>query len=559
MNSLTYDAAQKEAIESGASRTIVIAGPGAGKTRTLVGRIQHQLKQGVSPSRIVAVTFTCAAAAVIQERLGVKIGYAGTLHSFLYRLICRHAELLGLGDNPAIVDEERAADILNQVRLEQRYKGSDASIKEALQDRTKHSNPTPAQLVAIAYCRRLRNSNALDFDSIIAIGKDLLTKHRANLFWQYDEVLIDEAQDASEAFFDIYEAFPCKRLFMVGDADQSIMSFMGASDRFQRTANLPWHGSNRFRLETNYRSATSICATAQTLIEKNAGRFPKRISPRNDAPAGHVELVECKGEEEEVKFIAMKIRELQCEQSCAVLVRTNALREQYALALAAYGIPIASKSKQTEPADWRIVKSFLSCLSAPENDMAAEGFLIALRGKDAAEQSRREAITAQTSINQHCLHLPQLDRAFDALMYFSNVTQNKKPSAESLAKLEAAHKLLYEDSTTADLLIALSEKINIDEPVAGVRVITLHSAKGQEFNTVFMPAFCEGIIPSSRDANDAAALRESRRLAYVGFTRAEQNLFVSYTQTRQERFGRRECLQQMCSRFAAEAELGNER
>lgn len=230
-----YDAAQLAAIRSDAERTLVVAGPGAGKTKTLVGRIRHIIDElGVEPKHVAAVTYTNASARVIVERVGVPLGHAGTIHSLMYRLICKHRDILGYGENPGIVDNKVSETLLFKTRNEHRYRGTEAELSEALKDWSRHSSPSPSQAVVIAYRRKLRNGNALDFDGIIHWGKVLLTDHANQLRWNYDHVLLDEAQDASDAMWAIFDAMPCNRFFAVGDNDQSIMHFAGSSDGFDR-------------------------------------------------------------------------------------------------------------------------------------------------------------------------------------------------------------------------------------------------------------------------------------------------------------------------------------
>lgn len=233
-NNVQYDADQLCAIRSTGTKTLVLAGPGAGKTKTLTGRIRYIIDDvGVSPKCIAAVTYTNASARVIVDRVGVALGHAGTIHSLLYRLICRHNDIVGCGENPVIIDEEASEMLILKTCSEHRYRGNEAALLEAMKDWSRHSNPSPQQAVVMAYRRKLRNGNALDFDSIIHWGRVLLVDHANQVRWSYSDVLLDEAQDCSDDMWSIFDAMPCKRFFAVGDGDQSIMSFTGASDGFQ--------------------------------------------------------------------------------------------------------------------------------------------------------------------------------------------------------------------------------------------------------------------------------------------------------------------------------------
>jgi superfamily I DNA/RNA helicase len=301
-----------------------------------------------------------------------------------------------------------------------------------------------------------------------------------------------------------------------------------------------------FKLETNYRCCHAVARAAENLIKAGGGDM--RVIPRPDAPEGKVEVTSHIDFDAEVKYIASKIHELDCSNSCAVLVRNNALAAEYTKALEGRGFPLAKREQAEVPQDWPVVRAFLAALQQPDNDLLSEAFIAALKGQEQAEASRRAAISKQCSINESSLHFPQLETAHSAVGYIAAT----KPSAESLTRLKEAAALLDEDATVSDLLIALADPPKAVTATPGVVLSTVHSAKGMEFRVVFLPAFEEGCFPSNRkDMNEA----EERRVAYVAITRAESNLFISWCRTRQEKFGRYETLDRQPSRFLKEAGL----
>ncbi len=549
MTNIHYDAAQLAAVRSGAPRTLVLSAAGSGKTAMIVGHVRHLLDTGVQPGRVVCLTYTTAAAKVMSDRMGAKISFVGTLHSFLLRLLNSHGALVGFAPGVSAVDDEWSADMVAEIRASQRYKGTEAAMEQALREWPGSlACPTPAQLVVMAYRRKLRQSNATDFGGIVHWGLKLVQKMAADGVWKVTHLVVDEFQDTSAEFAAVYDAMPVAHRFYCGDPNQSIFSFLGGD-----VGNILSGAAAQVvvRAETSYRCPVSVCRAATALVA--AGGGVEKTMPRPGAPEGRCECREFADMEAEVKWIAKTVRELECEDDCAVLLRTNSLKELYAAALEGYGIPVARREQPQSPQDWRVVRSLLAALQNVDNDLVCESFLVALRGKEAAAESKREAVAAGKSLNAHCLHMPVGLNARAAAEFCAA----KRPSQASCERLAAALALLPEDAPVSDLLVALNEPEKADIVAGGVVVSTVHSAKGLEFSTVMLPAFEEGVLPSARDARDPASLAEARRVAYVAITRAEQNLFVSHCRVRRERFGRFADAEMQVSRFVREAGLGD--
>lgn len=304
------------------------------------------------------------------------------------------------------------------------------------------------------------------------------------------------------------------------------------------------------KLERNYRSTPRICAVAQRLIERNDGRVPKLLVPIK-ADGGEVAVQQCSDFDAEVLFIVNTVRRLKVEVSSAVIVRTNAMVELFANALAGYGLPVSRKEASDTPKDWRVVSAFASCLIDVSNDLTCSNFIAELKGQDQADKSTREAGSKMVNLNDHCLNFKQVETAREAAAYIIAT----RPSQESIAKLHSILEPLPDDATVADLVIAMSQPSKQSEMSAGTSVVTGHSSKGREWGTVFVPCFEEGVWPTNRDQKTTESLQEARRLAFVAFTRAETNLFLTYCRVRQQMFGSRAEVEMQPSRFIAEAGL----
>jgi superfamily I DNA/RNA helicase len=543
-----YSAEQLAAIQSSSDRVLILSGAGSGKSRVIIGRIKHLVENGVRPQQILAITFTVAAGKVLTDRLGFKIGYSGNLHAFLLRLLNQHGSIIGFSSGVGVVDDDMRKDILAQIVSDHKYRGTKETLAGALKENPKtfRACPSKAQLVAAAYWRRLRESNALDFDGILTEGKRLIDEIAKNHpdKWPFRVLCVDEYQDAADSHAAIYTSMPVEQRFFCGDKNQGIYRFLGGSvNNIIAEAS---SGATVLKMERNYRCCKSVCRAASKLIE--AGGGTEQTLPIDSAPEGVVEVVGCNDPESEIRFIAEKIRELHCENSCCVLFRTNPLADQAREALSTFKIPVVRRRESNLPHDWPMVRCLLAALAAPENDLLCESLIAAVKGKEQAAVSRREAIQIQIGLNDHCLHLPSgLDAAGAVAFVLS-----RKPSQEAEQKLATAAALLEPDSQISDLMIVLAEPPKQEATGGGVIVTTIHGVKGQEYSVVFIGHFNENIIPLGRADTDA---EEERRLAYVGFTRAEQGLYISYVRQRQEHFGRHATVQMQQSRFIREAGL----
>ena len=287
-----------------------------------------------------------------------------------------------------------------------------------------------------------------------------------------------------------------------------------------------------YKLETNYRCKSAICAAAQRLIEHNSDRFPKKTLAAN--PGGEISVHRCPTPAAEMSRVAMELQRYTHEQlaDSAILCRTNRLVEEFSTFLAGVGIPVKTRKQVAMPGDWRRAKLFLSVLANPWCDVAVERYVALRDGEPAAAMLRQRAALEMVPLGSIAfMSMPDSLIGIPPLV----AVMAEGISAESKSRIEAAAAELAAGWTVPDLILAL----NAGEELAreeghGVTIRTFHSAKGAEWKNVFLCGCEEGIIPSERKDEDLA---ESRRLFYVAMTRASSCLWISSCEARSQSRG----------------------
>ncbi len=528
MNTLTEE--QNAVVTDDALRRLVIAGPGSGKTHTLIAKVRHMVAAGTDPAGIHIVTFTNSAATELNKRLrdptdpsrDIKPGYVGTLHGLAYRLIERHKEKVGFSTAPlGIIDAELAETLLKQNIEQCRYRGSMKSIREAM---TRFNPDTgiawskPGVVIA-AYFGMLRNNNLLDYDSML--------KYAAKLAGQgcnlgATVIMVDEVQDSGSDDWAIYDGLGkhC-RLFMVGDPDQAIYGFRGGlqGQILEEATKFP-----PLVLEGNFRSGRLICQSAQRLIENNKARLDKKtISRTNTQGTVKVYLPARTPAEEMTSFVTwfMEVPDRNPNE-VAILVRINKLREQVTEFLQGMGLQVRSKELQTIPEDWAYARQCLMLIANPYNDTVARIIVDGTDGISAGSRIADLAAQQGKSINECKWNLP-----FDATpqQVPAILTQTLGVGIESVALFQNMLAQFPEIRTVGELGIAVAADLfHNDEGGKGITVTTIHSAKGREWDQVWIMGFEDEIIPGTRKNLN---VEEERRLAYVAATRARDELHVS--------------------------------
>jgi len=557
MNELNQN--QINAATSTADRLLVIAGPGSGKTRTLVARIRHMIESGIEPMEISAITFTNAAGREIERRVAeerpkgyhnVRLGYVGTLHGFCLRLLTAFGEMVGLPYDIVVIDEEHAAQVLDKVVSDLGWKGSRKKLEEAIARGPveRQGRLDKVEVVVAGFYGQLIADGMLTFDAILHMACKLAGKlHEENMCLGH--VLVDEVQDCASIDFEIIERLNFDSRTFVGDPDQSIYSFRGGSVAgINRLAADP--SIERIDLEHNYRSIPEVCELAQHVIEHNLDRVNKATlsAIQCDPLPGAIETFRATYPDDELREIARRIKEEQL-QDWAVLCRTNALAQDAEAVLEACGVEVHKPERERLPEDWKKARAIVAFLANPHNDALAMRFLVETAGSKAAQSAKKSASATFRTINEDT----GLADDQNALESVSGYLARYGVSMEAIEEIERRIDDLPHLATIADLSLAVTHNAPAAdaEPTRGGIVTTIHAAKGREFDAVFMPALEDHIFPGNRkDVN----IEEERRLFFVGVTRARNRLVLSASRNRKRPFSWHGPEPSDESRFLIEAE-----
>ncbi|MEU6327247.1 DNA helicase PcrA [Streptomyces sp. NPDC047049] len=619
---------QKAAVVHTGGPLLIVAGAGSGKTRVLTHRIAHLLaERHVHPGQILAITFTNKAAGEMKERVEELVGpranamWVSTFHSACVRILRRESKKLGFTSSFSIYDAADSKRLMALVCRDldldpKRYPPKSFSAKisnlknELIDEETfagtaaggtsqTESGGGFEKTLAEAYAMyqaRLREANALDFDDIIMTTVNLLqafpdvAEHYRRRF---RHVLVDEYQDTNHAQYTLVRelvgpAETAAELCVVGDADQSIYAFRGATIRNILQFEEDYPDATTILLEQNYRSSQTILSAANAVIERNENRRPKNLW--TDAGAGpKITGYVADTEHDEAQFVADEIDRLTDAGDAkagdvAVFYRTNAQSRVFEEIFIRVGLPykVVGGVRFYERKEVRDVLAYLRVLSNPEDTVPLRRILnVPKRGiGDRAEAmidalSLREKITFPQALRRVDEAYGMAARSANAVKRFNVLMEELRTIVESgagpatileavlertgyLAELQAstdpqdetrienlqelaAVALEFEQDrgeenpgTLSDFLeqvalVADSDQIpDEDEEGSGViTLMTLHTAKGLEFPTVFLTGLEDGVFPHMRSLGQTKELEEERRLAYVGITRARQRLYVT--------------------------------
>jgi DNA helicase II / ATP-dependent DNA helicase PcrA len=624
--------AQRQAVEHRGGPLLIVAGAGSGKTRVLTRRIAHLLATGdATPGQILAITFTNKAAAEMKDRVADIVGPAGrtmwvsTFHSACVRILRAEAHRLGVKSNFTIYDTQ---DSLRLITLILRDFNIDAkntrprmvlsrisSAKNELVDHetfltnTQLASDKEAAVESVIaqiyreYQNRLNLANAFDFDDLIGSTVALLQlfPEVANMYRRrFRQIMVDEYQDTNHAQYMLIKELvgtvavspdspPPGELCVVGDADQSIYAFRGATIRNIEEFERDYPDAATIMLEQNYRSTQTILSAANAVISKNTSRRAKNLW----TDSGDGDLIKVyvgDDEHDEASFIAREIDRMSDEGvsrpgDTAVFYRTNAQSRAVEEVFIRTGMPykVVGGVRFYERKEVRDILAYLRTIANPADEVSLRRILnTPKRGiGDRAEAmigayAERERISFFESL-QRAAQVPGLATrsvaaitSFVELMHglqtlFESGTEpamvvqaaieqsgylselrastdlQDEGRIENLAELESVAASYLVDNPEGTLidfletvaLVADADSIPEGEDHGGVvTLMTLHTAKGLEFPTVFLTGMEEGIFPHSRSLSEARELEEERRLAYVGITRARKRLYLSRSLTR---------------------------
>ncbi len=523
--------------------TVCIAGPGSGKTRTLIKRVTDTINAGVSPAEIVCITFTNAAADEMAKRLpdGVSVGYCGTLHGFMLRALRRHGEAIGFGPEVQVINEDHSAALLDEIVTSQRYKGSKKAVEEALAkgpDVAKATIMKPADLVAATFFRTLKKANMVTFDTLLHYGAKV-----ANQVTGYTHMFVDEAQDSSDVDFAIYRALPIATKFVVGDPDQSIYSFRGGNvgNLVGLAASVP--PEKVILREMNYRCDMAITRAADRLIAHNLNRVPKQTVSATDEP-GLAVFHQFEQAGLEMQAVGAELVGRQDLDECAILLRTNHAVSIWREYLPTRGVPVKSRRTLERPKDWRMAKALLAMFADPTNDMAAHWAAVLMVGQERALALKRNAIAGNSPLATLLHQSP-----WGATVESSTALLGPLVSRDSVDLIRSFRdKLPPGTICIQDLCLRISEADEESvEAGAGVTVCTIHAAKGREWAAVWLPGLDQATIPGTKKGADT---EEERRLLYVAMTRAKRELRMSFAQHPISQWGNNQPVE--ASQFVAE-------
>ena len=609
---------QRAAVTHTGSPLLIVAGAGSGKTRVLTHRIAYLLaERDVIPSEILAITFTNKAAGEMASRVAALVGpraramWVMTFHSACVRILRREAKRLGYPSSFSIYDQADSqrlmALVCRELELDPRQHPPKAlhaqvsNLKNELVDyetfaarAQTHREKALAEAYA-EYQRRLTAAGAMDFDDLIMVTVCLFQAFpevAAEYRRRFRHVMVDEYQDTNHAQYILVRELvgpdspERAELCVVGDADQSIYAFRGATIRNIVEFEQDFPDARVIVLEQNYRSTQNILSAANAVVSRNASRKPKNLwSDQGAGPliTGYV----ADSEHDEAAFVAEEVDRLTdageaTPGQVAVFYRTNAQSRVFEEVFIRVGLPykVVGGVRFYERREVRDLLAYLRPIANPADEVSLRRILnVPKRGiGDRAEEyvaayaqrqriSFAEALSRPGDVPGLAARSAQAIERFNALIAGLREFAAGHPVAElaeavldrsgyqtaleesndlqDAARVENLQELVsvareFDDQraesdggTLADFLEQVSLVADADQIPDGadhggqVTLMTLHTAKGLEFPVVFLTGMEEDVFPHQRSATDEKELEEERRLAYVGITRAMRRLYLT--------------------------------
>ena len=544
---------QQAAVNHGEGPLLITAGAGSGKTRTLTERIVHLLDSGVPGEKIVAITFTNKAAEEIRDRVLSKLKsrpdlalpFLGTFHSFGAKLLRRGKSVFGRKTPFTIFDEDDSVRLIKKIIKDLNLpvkKYPAAQLKRTI-SRTKDELADPDDLdpdfkpIFEMYESELERQNAFDFDDLIEKAVRFLKSDRSLLEDHHEaftHFLVDEFQDVNTGQYTLVKllASASRNLSVVGDDNQSIFRFRGADFRNFLNFERDWPEAKIVNLGENYRSTQTIVKTAGALIKNNKFQRPKEIWTNNE-PGEPIKIIPAADPNEEAELVIDDLlnRGLALEAT-AVLYRTNAQSRALEQVLNFQSLPyrIYGGLKFYERKEIKDIVAALRAALNPREEVSLERLKKTFR-RETFNRVREKLAEASQDQAPSVL----INRFLEAADY-KNHLKDKFDNYED--RLENINELVSFASNFASLE-EFVERLSLLQATdalgktgsGGLKLMTIHLAKGLEFENVYLVGLTEGLLPHERSLGQKEELEEERRLAYVAMTRAKKRLTLSFFAT----------------------------
>ena len=603
---------QQLAVDTTEGPLLILAGAGSGKTTVLVNRVEHIISSRLAtPWQVLAITFTNKAAGELRERLVNAIGdeandiWAYTFHSCCSRILRRFGERIGYTNHFTIYDTDDSRRVMKQCQkqlgIEDKlinHKSILAEISRAKDslispDEYKQTSQNDFRKSKIAECyemyqKELKKSDAMDFDDIIFNTVKLLEENEdvRDLYQtQFKYVMVDEYQDTNHAQYVLTSllADKYKNICVVGDDDQSIYRFRGATIENILSFENHYKGAKVIRLEENYRSTQNILDGANAVISHNKNRKGKTLFTRSGS-GDKIVYKTVMSESEESQYIIDEIiknvNNGMKYSDHAILYRMNAQSRNLEVMLTKSGIShrIIGGHRFFDRKEIKDIVSYLAVINNPSDNVRLQriinvpkraigdtmfanvleiaaglgmsAFEVCERADEFQKTSRsasklmgftkmirdfQECIEDGMGLNDLLQEVLEKTKYLDFLHEDIETYDDRVNNIKELSSMFIKYEEESEDANLSEFLedVALISDIDsYNEDEDAVVLMTLHSAKGLEFPVVFIPGMEEGIFPGNQSMFSEEDLEEERRLAYVGITRAKKQLYLTTAKSR---------------------------
>ena len=562
MNDLPHDLnpSQFEAVKHISGPLLITAGAGSGKTKTLTSRLLFLLSQGVPGREIVAITFTNKAAEEMKRRATASfanqqnIPFIGTFHAFGARILRKEATAFDRSSSFSIFDESDAIKLIKQIlkngdfdKIQYPFGKVRRQISKSKDELSSSFADERVEYIYKQYETELKRQNAFDFDDLI--GKPVrIFESSTQKLEEYQNrfryFLVDEYQDINTAQYRLIKLLSDKEknLSVVGDDHQSIYSFRSADFRNFLNFERDFPNAKIVILDQNYRSTKNIVSASSAVIHHNKNQRPKTLWTNNEEGS----LIHIQGfysAEREAEWLASNISD---NQNTAVLYRTNAQSRPIEQACIFNGIPyfiygglrfydrkeikdiVSAMRYATNPADElskeRLLKEFKKTRVRPIIDalpeMASSLSPVEFIGYLLKETAYLESLRNDKNFEERQENIGEL-------ISFASGFSSVDELIERISLLESTDqpKSIGQEKQRSDSLQNTTASQNNKSPI---RLMTIHMAKGLEFDNVFLVGASENILPHERAIFKEDDIEEERRLMYVAMTRAKKKLSISF-------------------------------